>query len=65
MTLRQTARGIGLRALVLAIGLVLLGVWAVSFVFDVIGAAIQLVLWLALALIVIGGIAVVRHRMRR
>lgn len=65
MTFRQTARGIGLRALVLVIGLVLLGVWAVSFAFDVIGAAIQLVLWLALALIVIGGIAVVRHKMRR
>lgn len=65
MTFRQTARGIGLRALVLAVGLLLLAFWAVSFALELVGAVIHLVFWLALALIVIGAIAVVRHRMRR
>ena len=65
MTVRQTARGIGLRALVLIIGVVLLGLWAVSLAFEIVGAAIHLALWLGLALIVAGAIAVVRHKMRR
>jgi uncharacterized membrane protein len=65
MTARQTARGIGLRALILLIGILLLGFWAVSLAFKLVGAAIHLVLWLALALIVVGAIMVVRHKMRR
>ncbi|HYC89813.1 MAG TPA: hypothetical protein VEO54_11420 [Thermoanaerobaculia bacterium] len=61
----MTARGIGLRALILLLGLLLLGFWAVSLAFKLVGAAIHLVLWLALALIAVGAIAVVRHKLRR
>jgi uncharacterized membrane protein len=65
MTVRQTARGIGFRALILIIGLLLLGFWAVSLAFKLVGAAIHLVLWLALALIVIGAVTMVWHKLRR
>lgn len=65
MTLRTTARGIGLRALILVIGLLLIGFWAVSLAFKIVGAAIHLLLWLGLALLVVGAIAIIRHKMRR
>jgi hypothetical protein len=62
MTFRQTARGIGIRALVLVVGLVLIGAW---IVFEMIGAALQLLLWIGIALVVVGAFVVVRHKMRR
>jgi hypothetical protein len=65
MTVRQTARGIGLRAVILVIGIVLIGLWAVSLAFKVVGAAIHLVLWLGLALIVAGAVAMLWHKIRR
>lgn len=65
MTVRQTARGIGIRALILVIGIVLIGFWAVSLAFKLVGAAIHLVLWLGLALIVIGAVAWVWAKIKR
>ena len=65
MTVRTTARGIGLRALVLVIGIVLVGVWLVSLALKIAGAAIQLVLWLGVILIVGGVIAVAWRRVKR
>ena len=64
MTARTTARGIGLRALILIIGVILLGVWMVSLAFKIASAAIHLVFWLALALIVVGAVMWLRHRWR-
>ncbi|HVG25699.1 MAG TPA: hypothetical protein VND45_16200 [Thermoanaerobaculia bacterium] len=65
MTVRNTARGIGIRALILLAGIVLVGVWLVSLAFKIAGAAIHLLLWLGLALVVVGAFAVLRHKMRR
>ena len=65
MTVRQTARGIGLRALILLIGIVLVGAWLVSLAFKIAGAAIHLLLWVGLALVVVGAFVVLRHKMRR
>jgi hypothetical protein len=65
MTVQQTARGIGIRALILVAGLVLLGFWAVSLAFKVVGAAIHLLLWLGLILLVVGAVAMVWHKIRR
>ena len=64
MTARSTARGIGLRALVLLIGLLLVGAWLVSLAFKIAGAAIHLLLWLGLALVVIGAVMWLRNRWR-
>ena len=65
MTARGTARGIGIRALVLLAGIVLVGIWLVSLALKIAGAAIQLLLWLGLILIVAGVIAMVMRRFRR
>jgi len=62
---RTTARGIGLRALVLLLGIILLGVWLISLAFKIASAAIHLVFWLALALIVIGAVMWLRNRWRK
>lgn len=65
MTVRGTARGIGIRALVLVGGIVLLGLWLVSLALKIAGAAIHLLLWLGLILIAAGAIALVVRRVRR
>lgn len=65
MTVRRTARGIGIRALVLLAGVVLVGVWLLSLALKIAGAAIHLLLWLGLILVIAGVIAVVWHRIRR
>jgi hypothetical protein len=65
MTVRDTARGIGLRALILVVGIVLAGIWLLSIAFKIAGAAIHLLLWLGLILIVAGAIAIAVHRLRR
>jgi hypothetical protein len=65
MTVRTTARGIGIRALILVIGIILIGVWLVSLALKIAGAAIHLLLWIGLILIVAGAIAVVMRRFRR
>lgn len=65
MTVRQTARGMGIRALILLAGLVLVGFWVLSLAFKIAGAAIHLVLWLGLILVVVGAIAVLANRIKR
>lgn len=65
MNARGTARGIGIRALILIVGIVLVGIWLVSLAMKIAGAAIQLLLWVGLILVIAGAFAVVRHRFRR
>jgi hypothetical protein len=65
MNARSTARGIGIRALILVAGLLILGLWIASLAFKLAGAAIHLLLWVGLILIVAGAVAVVLHRIRR
>lgn len=65
MTARDTARGIGLRALILIVGIVLVGAWLLSLALKIAGAAIHLLLWIGLILIVAGIVAVVVQRVRR
>jgi hypothetical protein len=64
MTARTTARGIGLRALLLVVGILLVGGWLLSLALEIAGAAIQLLLWVGLILIVAGAIAVLVNRVR-
>jgi len=63
--MNRTLRGIGIRAAVLLVGIVLVAAWLLSLALEIVGAAIQLLLWLGLILIVAGAIAVAVHRMRR
>lgn len=65
MTVRNTARGIGIRAAILLAGIVLVGIWLLSLALKIAGAAIHLLLWIGLILIVAGAIAVVLRRFRR
>jgi hypothetical protein len=65
MTARDTARGIGIRALVLLAGIVLVGIWLLSLALKIAGAAIHLLLWLGLILIVAGVVAMAMRRLRR
>ena len=65
MTVRTTARGIGIRALILVIGVILIGVWLVSLAMKIAGAAIHLLLWIGLILIVAGVIAMLMRKFRR
>jgi hypothetical protein len=65
MTVRDTARGIGIRALILIAGIVLVGAWLLSLALKIAGAAIHLLLWGGLILIAAGAIGFVMHRMKR
>ena len=65
MTVRDTARGIGIRAVILLLGLALLGFWLLSLALKIAGAVIHLLLWGGLILIAAGVIAVAMHRFRR
>jgi hypothetical protein len=65
MTVRNTARGIGIRAIILLAGIVLVGIWLLSLALKIAGAAIHLLLWIGLILIVAGAIAFVVRRFRR
>ena len=65
MNVRRTARGIGIRAVILLAGIVLVGFWLLSLAFKIAGAAIHLLLWLGLILIVLGALAVVVQKVRR
>jgi hypothetical protein len=65
MTVSSTARGIGIRALILVAGLVLLGIWLISAALHIAAALIKLLLWAGLILVVVGFVAVVMHRFRR
>lgn len=65
MTVRQIAKGIGIRALILIAGIIILGVWLISLAFKIAGAFIHLMLWAAVILIVVGAIAIFARRFRR
>lgn len=65
MTVRRTARGIGIRALILLAGAVLVAFWLLSLALDLVGAVIQIALWAGLILIAAGAFAVLWHRLRR
>ena len=65
MTARGTAKGIGIRALILIAGIVLVGIWLLSLALKIAGAAIHLMLWLGLILVVAGAVAVVWNRIKR
>lgn len=65
MTVPQTAKGIGIRALILVAGVLIAGVLLLWFAFKIAGAAIHLMVWLVVALIVAGAIAVFARRFRR
>lgn len=65
MTVRQTAKGIGIRALILIAGIIILGVWLISLAFKIAGAFIHLMLWAAVILIAVGAIAIFARRFRR
>ena len=65
MTVRSTARGIGIRALILIVGLVVLGIWLLSLALKIAGAAIHFILWIGVILVVGGFLAVAWHRFRR
>lgn len=62
MTVRQTARGIGIRALILVLAVVIVGVW---LTLKVIGAAIDIAIWGALFVIAAVAIAVIAYRLKR
>jgi hypothetical protein len=63
--MNPTVRGIGIRAIVLIIGLVLVGLWLVSIAMKIAGAAIHLLLWVGLALVVVGGVTYLVRRLKR
>ncbi|MFL6244466.1 MAG: hypothetical protein ACJ74H_00450 [Thermoanaerobaculia bacterium] len=65
MTARDTARGIGIRALILIVGILLVGAWLVSLTLKIAGAAIHLLLWIGLILIVAGAIALLVYKVKR
>lgn len=60
--MNRTVRGIGIRAVLLLIGIVLVGLWLVSLAFKIAGAAIHFLLVLGLLLVVA---AVVSRGVRR
>jgi multisubunit Na+/H+ antiporter MnhG subunit len=62
MTARTTARGIGLRALLLAVGILLVAGW---LFLKIAGAAIHLLLWIGFILIVAAVVAMVARKVRR
>jgi len=62
VTYRQTARGVGIRAFILLLGVVLIGAW---LAFKIVGAAIHLLLWIGVILVAVGVIAAVARRVRR
>lgn len=65
MTVRQTARGIGIRALLLLAALVIVGIWLLSLALDIIGAAIHIAVWIVIAVAVFVAVLIARYKMRR
>ena len=62
MTVRQTARGIGLRALVLLAAIVIGGIWLVS---NLVGAVVHLMVWVVVGIIVFALVGFAMVRLRR
>ena len=63
--MNSTLRGIGIRAAVLIIGIVLVGIWLVSLAMKIAGAAIQFLLIAGLLLVVAAVLSYVVHRFKR
>ncbi len=63
--MNRTARGIGFRALILIIGVVLVGFWLLSLAMKIAGAAIHILLILGLVLVVAGALGYVVRRFKR
>lgn len=60
--MNPTARGIGIRLIILIIGALLIGFWLIGLAFKMAFAAVHLVLWIGLILLVIGAILVLKHK---
>ena len=60
--MNPTARGIGIRLVILIIGAILVGFWLLSLAFKVAFAAVHFVLWIGLILLIVGAIAVIHHK---
>jgi hypothetical protein len=65
MTFRDTARGIGIRAIILVIAVIVIGATLLWLAFELAGAAIQLLFWIIVILIGVAVIAVATRRFRR
>ena len=63
--MNRTLRGIGIRALLLIIGVVLVGFWLLSLAMKIAGAAIHFLLIVGLLLVVAGAFSYVAHRFKR
>lgn len=63
--MNRTARGIGIRTLLLIIGVVLVGFWLLSLALKIAGAAIHFLLILGLLLVVAAVLSYVARRFRR
>ncbi|HVE71552.1 MAG TPA: hypothetical protein VNI54_09315 [Thermoanaerobaculia bacterium] len=64
--MNSTLRGMGIRAVILIIGIVLVGIWLVSLAMKIAGAAIHFLLIVGLLLVVAAVlIYVARHFKRR
>lgn len=61
----STLRGIGIRAALLLLGVVLVGIWLVSLALELAGAAIHFLLVAGLLLAVAGALSYVARRFRR
>ncbi|HET7436320.1 MAG TPA: hypothetical protein VFN10_16540 [Thermoanaerobaculia bacterium] len=61
----STARGIGIRFVILIIGVLLVGFWLLGLAFKVAFAALHFLLWIGLILIVIGVIAYLVQKFKR
>jgi high-affinity Fe2+/Pb2+ permease len=63
--MNSTVRGIGIRAVILIIGIILVGVWLVSLALKIAGAAIHFLLIVGLLLVVAAVLSYVAHRFKR
>lgn len=63
--MNRTARGIGIRAVILLIGIALVGIWLISIALKIAGAAIHFLLILGLVLVVAGALSYFARRIKR
>lgn len=63
--MNSTLRGMGIRAVLLVIGIVLVGIWLVSLAMKIAGAAIHFLLIIGLLLVVAAVLSHVARRFKR
>ncbi|HYH06850.1 MAG TPA: hypothetical protein VEK11_07260 [Thermoanaerobaculia bacterium] len=63
--MNSTLRGIGIRAMILVIGIVLVGIWLASLALKIAGAAIHFLLVVGLLLVVAAVLSYLVHRFKR